>query len=345
MIRGLWHPESNLELIQWCCWQLAKVRSKLPKVRSKGITIQWRWARGHQGTHGNEMADTLAKHGASGLQQLFPALTLQDIGQNRPSFSSVPVRRRRCVKSGGPGARPAWDGHGPPWFMRGDFAEGDPMLSWQELSGILVQTASSVADRKVSAVGAPYSEEDLSAIHQLRLDLQALWGQLQQCDSLEEQGRIKVAHRTLSGELQRFRAKARHRFVKSICQQADDHFRFHDMGRFYKTLKQLGVHLSDHSPAGKMDHSVADMRAHCKQVSGSIIDIPDSVLDHVPTGEVADWLGDPPSPDEVRQAVRLRDCSAGRDEITAGMLRWAGPRCMECLIDLIRNMWVTHPDT
>ena len=97
--------------------------------------------------------------------------------------------------------------------------------------------------------------------------------------------------------------------------------------------------------AGKMDHDMSALRDHCQTVSGSLQEVSDDVLSHVPAGTVAHWLGNTPSPDEVRLAVRkLRDCSPGRDEITAGMLRWAGPRAMDCVISIIQSLWVSHPD-
>ncbi len=81
--------------------------------------------------------------------------------------------------------------------------------------------------------------------------------------------------------------------------------------------------------AGRMEHDLSALRANCQSVSGSVQEVSDAVLAHVPWGTVAPWLGLAPSPDEVRMAVRrLRDCSPGRDEATAGMLRWAGPRAI-----------------
>ena len=78
MVQGHWKPESNISLIQWCRWQLTR-------VQAKGIHIQWRWIRGHQGVHGNEMADKLAKDGSRGVQiRLFRSCWCEN-------------RRRRCL--------------------------------------------------------------------------------------------------------------------------------------------------------------------------------------------------------------------------------------------------------
>eukprot|EP00435_Cladocopium_sp_Y103_P015142 s3945_g3.t1 len=319
MVRGHWSPQANLALIQWAQWQLKR-------VISKGIRIEWRWIRGHQGVHGNEMADFLAKEGARGVSRIFPAFQVPDQMSPPSILGAVPPRRRHRSKSGGPRPRPSWDGTGLPWFMQGEFANTEPLLDWNVLSQILVDAAHSVVGRTASQLGVPYLESDLAEIQHMRDDMQLLWSRLQTCEDRAQQVQLKQQHRTLSRQLQRFRSKARFRFVRSLCAEADQHFRFHDLGRFYKTLKKIGVHLTDQSFAGQIDHNLEDLRRHCQAVSGEVQSISDDVLQHVPWGTVATWLGDTPSAADVRQAVRqLRDCAPGRDEITAGMLKWAGP--------------------
>lgn len=72
------------------------------------------------------------------------------------------------------------------------------------------------------------------------------------------------------------------------------------------------------------------------KLCGSVQQIPDSVLGHVPFGPVAEWLGDIPTPEQIRVAVRkLKDCPPGRDEVSAGLLHWAGPHTMDCVISLV----------
>lgn len=338
MVRGLWQPESNLSLIQWCRWQLAR-------VQSKGICLDWKWIRGHQGVHGNEMADRLAKQGSRGEVKVFPALQVPDQSTPLPMSGMIPPRVRHTYKHGGPQPRPPWNGLDSPWFMDGEFANTEPLIPWDTLSSIMVDAAQNVLGRKVPRMGAPYSDEDLHEISEMREDLALLWSRLQESSSPAEQQRVKHQHRMLSRQLQRFRSKARSRFVRHLCTEAEQHIRFHDMGRFYKSLKKIGVHLSDHTVAGKVDHDITALRSHCQAVSGSVQEVSDAVLDHVPWGTVAHWLGHTPSPAEVRLAVRrLRDCSPGRDEVTAGMLQWAGPRAMDCVISIIQSLWVSQPD-
>ena len=148
-------------------------------------------------------------------------------------------------------------------------------------------------------MGAPYTTEDMKDITEMRQDLASLWTRLQAEPDVSAQRQLKHQHRTLSRQLQRFRSKARSRYVRTLCLEAEQHLHYHDMGRFYKSLKKIGVHLSEHTLEGK----------HCQTVSGSVQEVSDTVLDHVPWGSVATWLGDTPSPAEIRLAVRrLRDC-------------------------------------
>ena len=330
MVRGIWQPETNISLIQWGRWQLTR-------VHSKGIHVNWKWVRGHQGDHGNEMADCLAKEGARGRVKIFPALEIPDHMTPLPLAGMLPSRVRHTVKHGGPKPRPPWNGLDSPWFMNCDFANTEPLLPWDTLSSILVNGAQQVLGRTAPRLGAPYSPEDMHEITEMRNDLALLWSRLQNSDNAAEQQRLKHQHRMCNRQLQRFRSKARVRFVRTLCNEAEQHMRYHDMGRFYKSLKKIGVHLSDQTFSGRIAHDLSALREHCQSVSGSVQEVSDEVLSHVPWGTVAPWLGLAPSPDEVRLAVRrLRDCSPGRDEVTAGMLRWAGPRAMDCIISIIQ---------
>lgn len=77
---------------------------------------------------------------------------------------------------------------------------------------------------------------------------------------MAQQRALKARRRMVSRQLQRFRSKARFRFVRSLCREADQRFHFHDVGRFYETLNKIGVHLTERSLEGKMDHGLAEMR-------------------------------------------------------------------------------------
>ena len=97
------------------------------------------------------MADVLAKQGARGTVQLFPAMEVAD-GRCASSLTSdQPLLCRVRTRSGGPKARPPWDGVGEPWFMKGPFAATDPLLSWDSLATVLVDSAQSVVGRKAPA--------------------------------------------------------------------------------------------------------------------------------------------------------------------------------------------------
>ena len=291
------------------------------------------------------MADGLAKQGSRGVIKVFPALQVPDQSTPLPMSGLIPPSVRHTYKHGGPQPRPPWNGLDSPWFKDGEFANTEPLIPWDTLSSIMVEAAQNVLGRSVPRMGTPYSDEDLHEISEMRKDLALLWSRLQEGSSPAEQQRVKHQHRMLSRQLQRFRSKARSRFVRHLCNEAEQHIRFHDMGRFYKSLKKIGAHLSDHTVSGKVDHDLTALRSHCQAVSGSVQEVSDAVLDHVPWGTVAHWLGHTPSPAEVRLAVRrLRDCSPGRDEVTAGMLRWAGPRAMDCVISIIQSLWVSQPD-
>ena len=155
----------------------------------------------------------------------------------------LPSRVRHTVKHGGPKPRPPWNGLDSPWFMNCDFANTEPLLPWDTLSSILVNGAQQVLGRTAPRLGAPYSPEDMHEITEMRNDLALLWSRLQNSDNAAEQQRLKHQHRMCNRQLQRFRSKARVRFVRTLCNEAEQHMRYHDMGRFYKSLKKRLVFI------------------------------------------------------------------------------------------------------
>lgn len=73
-------------------------------------------------------------------------------------------------------------------------------------------------------------------------------------------------------------------------------------------------------------HDLSDLRKRCKNIGSNLVPVAESILDSVPLGEVAHWLGATPTNTEIGQALRkVRDCAAGHVEVTAGTLCWAGP--------------------
>ena len=66
-------------------------------------------------------------------------------------------------------------------------------------------------------------------------------------------------------------------------------------------------------------HDLSDLRKRCKNIGSNLVPVAESILDSVPLGEVAHWLGATPTNTEIGQALRkVRDCAAGHVEVTAG---------------------------
>ncbi|CAE7804986.1 unnamed protein product [Symbiodinium sp. CCMP2592] len=233
-----------------------------------------------------------------------------------------------------------------PWFWQPREAVVEPpLVAWDQLAHIVVGAAERVVGRKRPAqLGAPYSHEDLEAIHQLREDLTALWNRVRLEEDEEQRRVLKLSHRQLQRQLQRFRRQARGRFVQSICREAEESMHSHDTGKFYRTLKKLGIHLSEHSNEGKVEHGLKELREHCQNVSGNVKTVKEDVLHDVPFRQVEQWLGDTPSSQEIRVAMsKVRDCASGWDEVTAGMLRWSGPMARQCVVSLVQYLWNAPP--
>ena len=247
----------HTQLVAW-------VRVQLEHVKRKGVHIQWDYVPSHTGVWGIEKADELAKLGARGNSCLFED-PVQAKSSELLAHSRQPPWRRRAVKSGGPWPRPPWeDGQGTPWFLLGHQAEPElPALDWEGLAQV-------------------HSDEDLDTLHQLRADLNAMWEQIRQSTDEQVTQDLKRQHKLLNRSIQCFRVQARGRFVRSICKEAEEHMQFHDLGKFYQSLKKLGVHLDGHTLEGKVTHGLADVRKHCKSMGSNLVPVAESMLDSVP---------------------------------------------------------------
>ena len=174
--------------------------------------------------------------------------------------------------------------------------------------------------------------------------LLALWDRVRLAEDEEQLRVLKLSHRQMQRQLQRFRRQARGRFVQNICKEAEESMHSHDTGKFYRTLKRLGIHLSEHSNEGKVEHGLKELREHCQKVSGTVKHVKEEVLHDVPGRQVEQWLGDTPSSQEIRMATsKVRDCASGWDEVTAGMLRWSGPTARQCVVSLVQYLWNAPP--
>ncbi|CAE7354530.1 unnamed protein product [Symbiodinium necroappetens] len=173
-----------------------------------------------------------------------------------------------------------------------------------------------------------HSDEDLDTLHQLRADLNAMWEQIRQSTDEQVTQDLKRQHKLLNRSMQRFRVQARGRFVRSICKEAEEHMHFHDLGKFYQSLKKLGVHLDGHTLEGKVTHGLADARKHCKSIGSNLVPVAESMLDSVPRGEVAHWLGATPTDSEIGDDGMQFSVNQGAQFDLRRCLQTTGPSTM-----------------
>ena len=157
----------------------------------------------------------------------------------------------------------------------------------------------------------------LDQLATMRLHLSELWQAVHDNAGTDAEFTSRQAHRRCNREIQRFKLKARGRFVKSICHEVEQHMRNHDLGKFFSSLKKLGIQLAGKSSAGQVRHSPDQLRAHCRSVSSVVRPVGDDLLSDVPVLPCASWLGQVPTQEEVCiAAAALRDCSPGKGEVT-----------------------------
>lgn len=115
------------------------------------------------------------------------------------------------------------------------------------------------------------------------------------------------------------------------------------MGRFYQTLKQLGVRNVNFSEEGLCRFSLQQMKQHNEQVSHGRLPVDlEMVADAVAQRPIDASLGFLPTRQEFRRALSaLRESSPGKDAVTSIMLRFSGVRAQEQLYRLVCQCWTS----
>ena len=283
--------------------------------------VRWHWVKGHSGNLGNEHADKLATAGRLGSVLSFPVP------------DGAPARRRLHGKQAVFAKRPV-----P--------APEAPSLTWTELSTALVVAAESTFGRtRHNGLWSPFTQDDqvqlqwhdqqvAEAFDQVRLSVDMLG----RARATEHFRKVKRARTT-------FRSKCRQRWMQQVVGTLHESLNCHDLGMFYKTLKQIGVSVANHSREGLELFSLDALRAQAQKSAGSVDPISTELIDRVvPLMPQSPELGDPPTDQEITEALHtLRESAPGYDEVTIQMLRFSGDRARWQLRLLIHQMWTTAP--
>ena len=157
-----------------------------------------------------------------------------------------------------------------------------------------------------------------------------------------------LSHRTYAKRVRSdFKAQCRKRWMTHIVDKLNASLDAHDLGLFYRTLKQKGVSVAGISRESIQSFTLDELRGQAQKSSGVLDPVsPDLIARVVPQLPVFEPLGIAPTEQEISEALHcLRESAPGKDEVTINMLKFAGPRARWQLRLLMHKMWVSGPAT
>ena len=155
---------------------------------------------------------------------------------------------------------------------------------------------------------------------------------------------LAKVHKTAKRSKADFQRACRRRWMKTVVAELDSSADEANWSRFYWLLRRIGVVVKGTSAEGRADLSPQQLRQHALKVGTQVEPSVDHALidAEVPAQPTDESLGVPPTDEEFFNAVfSLRESAPGPDQVTALMLRSAGPRALWQVRLLVHQLWNT----
>lgn len=232
--------------------------------------------------------------------------------------------------------------------------EATPM-TWTAAAASMRSAAESVVGRRPRASDIPVLEAHRPAAQASREALRESWDRVRLAPAgsplLAERKRAHAALRTTVRAQER---AWRRQLVLDTVRRLDDSMLQHDLGAFYRGLRELGIWLSEQTAEGKQQRFTPEEGAAHFHSIGATPNDPDlaalGAADEYfaelaaadKGGDLRTRLGDPPSDAEIEsQMGQMRVSAGGADEVDINMLRSLGPKMTQEVRALVRRMWRT----
>lgn len=162
----------------------------------------------------------------------------------------------------------------------------------------------------------------------------------------EEEKRIQ--RNLVCNEERGIQRRMRKELLDEICPLIEKAIKDGDEGSKYRLIRELGFDLRDRYNMRATEVVTAEQhKQSIMEVAGTANDaeVGQDPLAGVPQTPIQEHLGIPPTDSEIDDAVnKMRDSSAGKDEVRIDMIRTAPERFKEELRRLIGEMWESPQD-
>ena len=144
-----------------------------------------------------------------------------------------------------------------------------------------------------------------------------------------------------------FKWGCRKRWMQFIVSQLHEAMDCHDMGSFYKLLKQIGVSVTEHSREGQETFSLSALRAQAMSSAGVVDDISEELITRVvPSLPCDQSLADPPSEQEILTAcTALKTLPQDQTKSPFWCYENQAPEHSWQLRLILHQMWTTDSST
>lgn len=218
---------------------------------------------------------------------------------------------------------------------------GDPE-QWSHVASQLVHCAEAVVCRQPQRLQLPVLGRRLAAVAESRERIRRSYAQVQEAHGHPDEPALREQHKILKryeyGQVRRWQRE----LVGAVCKLAEQAMNNQDMRRFYKSIRELGIWLSDDTLRTVSTVTARDGREHFLCIGGSAVEIPH--VSYLDPPVVYEYLGDVPGDEEVLHALKtMRESAAGADEVSVAMIRLSGPRFRKRFCELLQTMW-RHPE-
>jgi hypothetical protein len=207
--------------------------------------------------------------------------------------------------------------------------------TWEFLADQCKEEIEKLVGRGRLAKGTPYMDGHYKQVVEGREQMRALASKYD--NNAITRAEYLQAKKTFRAKRRRWRAQ----WLDEVLKDIERSMGCGDLGRFYKGLRELGLHLQENSARAIEMHTPAQLKDHFMKIGDAESIVSDAVLERLPPDrEVDEDMAREPNDEEIHEVMaKMKESSAGPDEVTINMLRLTGPEFRRKLGQLIRRMW------